>query len=280
MSKFLLFALLFAISSVISYSQTDSAGTKKILDHTVYNIWNRLENVSISDNGKYISYEVNRQKGDGKLILYSTADQNNITIQRGSGCLFSPDESFAAFKIKVADDTLRKYKFEKKKKETFPKDMLGIQIFGDKTIKDSLIKIPKYQNFKIPEKGLPVIAYMTEIERSKKDTLSVNGKSVYNLTVFEPGKDRKTTFNSVLDYEFSGNGKKLGVLVLRKGKADTTQVFIYDTEKQTTEKIFSKRGDFMSSFKSRNMSFRIILLLLFSGFDNTATNRRYPQRLR
>ena len=242
MRKFIIFAVLLTLNFSISYSQTDSSGTKKILDHTVYNFWNRLESVNISDNGKYISYEVNRQKGDGKLIFYSTSAQKEIIVPRGSSSIFSPDESFSAYRIKVSEDTLRKYKFEKRKKETYPKDTLGIYIFGDKSAKDSLIRIPKFQNFKIPKKGLPVIAYMTDIDRSKRDTLSVNGKSVYDLTVFEPGKGSKTTFNSVLDYEFSGNGKKLGVLILKKGKADTTQVIIYDMEKQTSDKIFSKRG--------------------------------------
>jgi dipeptidyl aminopeptidase/acylaminoacyl peptidase len=242
MRKFIIIAILLTLNFSITYSQTDSAGSKKILDHSVYNSWNRLENVNVSENGKFISYEVNRQKGDGKLIIYSTSAQKEIVFPRSSSSLFSPDESFAAFRIKASDDTLRKYKFEKKKKETFPKDTLGIYIFGDQSIEDSLIRIPKFQNFKIPEKGLPVIAYMTEIDRSKKDTLSTNGKSVYNLTVFEPGKGRKITFDSVLDYEFSGNGKKLGVLIFKKGKADTTQVIIYDVEKQTSDRIFSKRG--------------------------------------
>ncbi|MCI0474444.1 MAG: hypothetical protein L0Y76_12755, partial [Ignavibacteria bacterium] len=242
MKKFIILAIIITLNLNISYSQTDTAGTKKILDHTVYNSWNRLENISISDNGKFISYEVNRQKGDGKLVLYTTSAQKEIIIPRGGSSMFSPDESFAAFRIKPADDTLRKYRFEKKKKETYPKDTLGIYIFGDKSLKDSIIKIPKFQNFKIPKNGLPVIAYTTEIDRKKKDTLSVNGKSVYDLNVFEPKKGKVTTFNSVLDYKFSDNGRKLGILILKKGKADTTQVIIYDIENQTSDKIFSKRG--------------------------------------
>jgi len=118
MRKFIIIAILLTLNFSITYSQTDSAGSKKILDHSVYNSWNRLENVNVSENGKFISYEVNRQKGDGKLMIYSTSAQKEIVFPRSGSSLFSPDESFAAFRIKAADDTLRKYKFEKKKKET------------------------------------------------------------------------------------------------------------------------------------------------------------------
>ena len=72
--------------SVKIYSQTNNADTadgKMALDHSVYESWNKLEKTKISYNGEWISYELNPQKGDGKLILINPNKGFSDTIVRG-----------------------------------------------------------------------------------------------------------------------------------------------------------------------------------------------------
>lgn len=46
------------------------------LDHSVYDSWKDIRNTIISNDGKWISYEINPQKGDGKR-----ANQKDFTIR-------------------------------------------------------------------------------------------------------------------------------------------------------------------------------------------------------
>ena len=43
---------------VVLFSQVSQ---KKPLDHTVYDTWKELQNQKISDNGKWVTYEINPQ---------------------------------------------------------------------------------------------------------------------------------------------------------------------------------------------------------------------------
>ncbi|MGL4780714.1 MAG: hypothetical protein ACRCXN_07785, partial [Bacteroidales bacterium] len=40
---------------------------KKVLDHTVYDSWKVISRTNLSKDSRFISYEINPQKGDGVL---------------------------------------------------------------------------------------------------------------------------------------------------------------------------------------------------------------------
>ena len=76
--KILLFCSLFVMFTLTGYNQV-----KKIpLDHSVYEKWKLLQNAQISNNGNLISYEINPQKGDGWLYLYSVEKNRLDSFQR------------------------------------------------------------------------------------------------------------------------------------------------------------------------------------------------------
>lgn len=84
-------------------------GQNKIpVDHRVYDSWKSIEGQIISNDGNYISYEVNPQEGDGSLYIYNIEENEATTIPRGKGAKFSPNSSFVVFKIVPQFDTLRK----------------------------------------------------------------------------------------------------------------------------------------------------------------------------
>ncbi|MDD5362788.1 MAG: prolyl oligopeptidase family serine peptidase [Ignavibacteria bacterium] len=239
--KKLIFCIIFFIS--ISVIQAQTVTEKKVLDHDVYNFWKRLENVKISQDGKFTSFEINPQKGDGKLFIENPENESFLMIPRGYDCSISPNGDFAAFKIKVPEDTTRKYKFEKKKKENFPKESIGYVLLNENiSDKDSIIKTGNLKSYKINPNGLSRLAYLTEIDKKRKDTLSKSDIDVFDLTLVDPINKKSIKFENVVEYDFAKNGNTIGFMTLKKGKTDTTQVFILNLEKENPEMVFSKKG--------------------------------------
>jgi len=68
---------LLALVSVLSYGQ------KKPLDHSDYDGWKSLGRSIITEDAKWISYEINPQKGDGFLNLYDVKKAEQASIENG-----------------------------------------------------------------------------------------------------------------------------------------------------------------------------------------------------
>ncbi|RZK30333.1 MAG: hypothetical protein EOO63_07010 [Hymenobacter sp.] len=73
---------------------------KKPLDHTVYDQWQSVANQKISDNGKYVLFQVKPQQGDGTLYLKTTAGRQLRQVSRGDSAQFTADSRFAVFAIR------------------------------------------------------------------------------------------------------------------------------------------------------------------------------------
>ncbi len=235
----LLFLILFAGSASAQDSFSNTSG-KKILDHSVYNDWKRIENIKISNDGLFSSFEINKQKGDGALFLKNLETNEEVQVPRGYESLFSFDGKFAAFKIKAPEDSLRKLKLARKKKESFPKDSLGFVLLDD--IKKPVIKFPGLVSFRLPEESGELAAFLTVPENSKKDTLSKSDIDVYELNVLNPVTGANMKFSNVYEYSFSKNGSALVYLSLVKGKVDTAKVFVLKKDARSPDLIFSKKG--------------------------------------
>ena len=154
MKSFKLFALIFLFSSgfSISFAQENQ---KPSLDHSVYESWKNLYNSQISPDGKWVSYEINPQVGDGKLYLYEVKSRKLESFTRGYDAKFSPESNYIVFKIKPQYLVIREAKMKKRKKDEMPKDSLGVWIID----KQSLMKFEKVKSFKIPEKEGSMFAF-------------------------------------------------------------------------------------------------------------------------
>ena len=67
MKKYFIIILYLIFSLPLTYSQNNS---KIPLTHSVYDGWKNVSASQISNNGNFVSYEVNPQKGDGWLYLW------------------------------------------------------------------------------------------------------------------------------------------------------------------------------------------------------------------
>ncbi|SMO87439.1 Dipeptidyl aminopeptidase/acylaminoacyl peptidase [Saccharicrinis carchari] len=150
---------------------TTQSQNKKALSVDDYDIWKSLRGAILSNNGKWVSYQINPQKGDGYLYLYNTENQQLDSVARGTAAVFSPENNFLAFKVVPQADTVRTLKLKKTKDEKMPKDTLVVWnlISGEKK------SYPRIKNFTVPKKkGDWLVAHFhKKISKEGQDTDSL-----------------------------------------------------------------------------------------------------------
>ncbi|MDD2278062.1 MAG: prolyl oligopeptidase family serine peptidase [Bacteroidales bacterium] len=241
MKKFILFLL---ISMGVA---TLAIGQKRELSISDFALWNRIENQNIDLKGNYISYELNPNKGDGRLIVYSIANATNDTIALGYGAKFDVFSEFIAFSIKPTEDTLRKLKLAKTKSELLPKDSLGIMNLSTKQI----IKYKNVSSFKLPDEGSSWIAFLSDPEKPKDDSTATkkekpkklpkkNGKAkeFKDLTIVKPFTDKSFTFRRVDLYTIAPKGDLVAFSTKLTDTTNTFGIVLFNTLNQKVDTIF------------------------------------------
>jgi len=268
---FLLSTLL--LTAALGFAQT---AAKKPLTHDVYDGWKKLDKPLISDNGKYASYEINPQKGDGWLHLQNLVTSRHDSLYRGEGSVFSSGSDIMVFRIIQPADTLRKLKLAKKKKDEMPKDSLGIWLLE----KDTIIRFAGLKSFQVPKDGGAWVAWLYEKPKEKEkpkenvetvdtthkatpDTLVANPKTgpekekvkekkkkkgafsdteTNNLKILNPLAQHEFNYENVTETAFAKNGNLLAFITLKKDSIDSIAVNIFDTRSLKVMKIFEKPG--------------------------------------
>ena len=103
-----------------------SFAQKKQLDHTVYDDWKSLSNISVSDNGQFTVAIITPQEGDSKLLIQDLKKKRNFEYNRISSYSLSPNGKHTVALLKAPFADTRQAKIDKKKKEEMPKDSLLI----------------------------------------------------------------------------------------------------------------------------------------------------------
>jgi len=232
-------------------SQTN---TKRAITQDDYPGWKVIKSTQISNDGRWVSYEVNPQKGDGTLFVYNTETNRYDSIARGYGAKFSGDSKFLVCKIKAEEDTLIKAKLVKKKKDDLPKDSLGIYVME----KNHLIKVARVKSFKLAKEGTDWLAYHLEKALPEKDTTEKadtitkkeekpnkekkkNGDGT-ELVIKKVIEDKSFSFNDVSDYNVSKNGELFSFIRQVKDSIDSTFVYNFNTKKELDNLIFEAEG--------------------------------------
>ncbi len=198
-------------------------GQKKPLDHLVYDNWQNIGARKISNDGKWIAYSVDVQEGNSSLFLYSVKNKSSNQFARATKVDFTNDSRFAVFQIRPLYKDIKAVKDKKLKQDKLTKDSLAIVNFSNGKTE----KIPNVKGFKIPEKGGSYVAYLLENMKDKssddrsdkedgddKKDEDKNAKPL-QLVVRNLLDGKSTTYDNVIRYEFSRNGKQL-VFVTKK----------------------------------------------------------------
>ncbi|TAJ12384.1 S9 family peptidase [Marinilabiliaceae bacterium JC017] len=141
---------------------------KKPLTFSDYNQWKSLRSEKISNDGKWISYEINPQEGDGWLYLYDKEKATRDSVARGKKAVFAAGSEFWAFNVVAQADSIKQLKLDKVKKDKFPKDSLFVRNLTNGVDKAfSLVK-----SFKVPKDGGDWLAISFDKAAAPKDTIS------------------------------------------------------------------------------------------------------------
>ncbi len=243
----LIFLVVLFFFSASAYSQ------QKAVSQSDYPDWKILKKSQISNDGKWVSYEVNPQKGNGWLYIYNTVQNSYDSISRGYDAQFSGDSKILVFKIKPQADTLRKAKLAEVKKDDLPKDSLGIYT----PEKKHLQKIARVKDFKLPENGSDWLAYHLEKAVPVKDTTEKSDTLVgkkdkpkkknkkaegTELVITKVIEGKTFSYKSVSDFEVAKNGGLFAFIAPNNDSIDSTFVYRFHPNKEVSELTFSAPG--------------------------------------
>ena len=99
---------------------------KKPLDHSVYDQWQSIKDVVISNDGNWMSYTIAPQEGDGQLMIHHLKNGQQFKVERGTQVQFTDNSNFVIAKVKPTFNETKQAKIAKKKPEEMPKDSLVI----------------------------------------------------------------------------------------------------------------------------------------------------------
>ena len=159
-----------AIAGALCFSSR-AAAQNKPLDHDVYDSWQSVGSVKMTDDGKIIVWTVNPQEGDGTLFVRNLAVKgrgkkavSQIEIPRGYQPELDAEGHWLYCRIKPEFAKNRKERIAKKKREDMTKDTLAIVDLSTMTIR----KLGSVESFATGFKGKPYIAYKSSWKEMPK----------------------------------------------------------------------------------------------------------------
>lgn len=246
---------------------------KKSLDHTVYDSWQSIGKIQLSNDGNWVVYNINVQEGDDQLVIQATDNSYKKIIPRAYDAMITGDSKSVFFKIKPHFKDIRQAKIKKKKPDEFPKDSFGFVIFG----KEEVEKQPNLISFQtpfdknewvaatyqlIPEKKTPFkynrdkdstynlidsLKYVigTLKPGGNKDSASGNNK-YHRLTLANSITGKQVFFENVTDYLFN----KTGTFLLMKqtlnpaDSAGSARIVLFDLKEKKADTVIKGGNDF------------------------------------
>lgn len=148
MTRLLLLCLLL---SATAFAQTAPAGkgTKRPLTHADYDRWQGIRAEKISDDGRWISYQIDPQEGDGMLEVKSADGAKTTRFPRGYMAQFTADNAFLLMRLKVPFADIHKAKLKRTKPDQMPKDsLLALNLATGQTT-----KLPNVKSFMVGKEG-------------------------------------------------------------------------------------------------------------------------------
>lgn len=228
---------------------------KKPLSHDVYDGWKNIGRQQLSANGKWISWEVNPQQGDGWLYLKDIESDKTDSISRGSHPSFSPGSNYLAFYIKPPASQIRQAKAERRMEAEMPDDTLAIYVLSTNT----KIYIDRVKSFAIAKTESDWMVWHLErdmLSSSEKSDLLSTGNRPGNtntegtmLVIFNPLTGEKHKFPNVIHYSLSNNGMLAAFIQAKDNQnhsaasdhpqVDDTTDHQYPIQENTTIKVFN-----------------------------------------
>ncbi len=227
---------------------------KKVLDHKDFELWNSIEGESISSDGNFVMYSVEKGEKDSHLKIKDAKATLVFEHERAVKGQFTYHSKFALFTIKPWKDSIKELERKKVKKEKLPKDSIGIYNLATK----SLDKIGHINSYKTPEKWSGSLAYLLEeIVPAKKEKDSTNSEpnqkdkkkakkkvgkdNGYHLVVRDLVSKKQDTFKYVTHYVFAKEAKMLAFTTTGEDSVTEAGVYILNLENNKLSHVFEAK---------------------------------------
>ena len=221
--------ILIAAAAVL-LSLAAARAQKPALDHSVYDSWTSVQDVTLSSGGRVVSWQVNPQEGDGNLYIrvlpggrksWKSSVREDIVIPRGYKPFILDNERFLICLIKVPFKTSRQERIDKVKAPKRTRDSLAVVDLATGAIR----KWGRVSSFEYGKFGNDFFAF------ASADTLFTPGGSKEDriadaLAIYHFADSRIDTLRNIEEFGFSRNGLQLSLL--RKVSEDETTVAFYD----------------------------------------------------
>ncbi|MFG0257427.1 MAG: alpha/beta hydrolase family protein [Phycisphaerales bacterium JB043] len=134
---------------------TTSVAAKKPLDHDVYDSWNSIQRVGVSDDGRWVMYTLTPGWGDSTLVLVSAEGAVEHRVPRGSQGVFAADSRHAIVRVEASKEEVRQATIDKVEKEQHPRPSMAIVELGT----GQITTIENVTSFKVPDRELSYLLY-------------------------------------------------------------------------------------------------------------------------
>ena len=209
MHKYLLLTInfLFIVSAIFSQ--------KKPLDHSVYDGWQSLSQITVSDNGKTVGTLISPQEGDTVLFLKNTVNDRVATFDRVRSFKLSTDGRWAIGLLKAPFADRRQARIDKKGKKDLPKDSL--LIIDNLTFRSE--KIPDVKSYKTAQDMITHVAYTLDLP---EDTINKkSAKESETLILRNMLTQKEDTFRNAKEHAFNRFDNSFAVSI-QPDKNDST----------------------------------------------------------
>jgi len=199
-----LLVIFFAVSSSLM-------AQKKPLDHTVYDNWKSLSEVTMSQDGKFSLFVVSAQAADGYLMQRNLLNGTFLSIARGKAPFITFDSKYGVCAIAPFFEETRQARIQKKKAEELPKDTLCVWTLGKSDFK----MFAHITSFKSAKEGSIALAFTSEPPAdtaNKQSTPRKERGEGSDLILYYFATGSLDTLKHVAEYSFDKEGTQLFII--------------------------------------------------------------------
>jgi dipeptidyl aminopeptidase/acylaminoacyl peptidase len=228
------------------------------LDNTVYDGWKSLSSQIISKDGRWVTYTINPQQGDGWLYIYNVASGKKDSVARAGRAAFSPECAYLVYQVIPSYAETRQAKKKKLKEDKMPKNGIEVRLLSSNEAE----KFPAVKSFSLPEKNSYWMAYLLEKKAEEKKEKKANGDTTRisvpdaakkgktpvakgtELIIYNPVLKKEYKYSDVTEYVVAKDGKTISFLqsIPDTAKTENFRINIFDTRKVISNIIFEGKG--------------------------------------
>ncbi|MBC7885136.1 MAG: S9 family peptidase [Saprospiraceae bacterium] len=223
------------------FQSVSIAQTLKKMTPRVYNEWNTIKNVKMSDSANTIIYTLEKETGDKKLCVYYKVNHTTIAFNRVKSAEVDVSGRFVIFTHGLSDDSLRTLKRKKTAKDKLPSDSLSV--FDVVTQQTQVIE--KVSSFVLPIKYGGYCVYVKSKQKEAQDSTKKEKPKtpvcdVQTIIIRKLYTGKEDTIKNVKDFLLA---EEVPLLVYSRCTGDSIagyQVYYHDLETKES-KLISKK---------------------------------------